>query len=113
MSSANMRSPWRSAFEPGCSIGVLTRLLARRCDALLSCDVAADAVSAAAQRTRDWPHVRVEQRDIPGQWPSGCFDLIVFSEILYYFGDEDLEQVLDRAVAALEPQGTLLAVHWG
>ncbi len=36
----------------------------------------------------------------------------MFSEILYYFGDRDLEQVLDCAVAALEPQGTLLAVHW-
>ncbi len=103
---------YRSAFEPGCSIGVLTHLLARRCDALLSCDVAAGAVSAAAQRTRDLPPVRVERRDILGQWPSGRCDLIVFSEILYYFGDRDLEQVLDCAVAALEPQGTLLAVHW-
>jgi SAM-dependent methyltransferase len=103
---------YRSAFEPGCSIGVLTDMLARRCDALLSCDVAAGAVSAAAQRTRDLPHVRVERRDIAGQWPSGRFDLIVFSEILYYFGDRDLEQVLDLAVAALEPEGTLLAVHW-
>ena len=103
---------YRSAFEPGCSIGVFTRLLARRCDALLSCDVAAAAVQAAARRTGDLPQVRVEQREIPGQWPSGRFDLIVFSEILYYFGDRDLEQVLDHAVAALEPDGTLLAVHW-
>jgi SAM-dependent methyltransferase len=103
---------YRRAFEPGCSVGVLTQMLAGRCNALLSCDVAAGAVSAAAQRTRDLPHVRVEQRDIPGQWPSGRFDLIVFSEILYYFGDEDLERVLDCAVAALEPQGTVLAVHW-
>ena len=35
---------YRSAFEPGCSIGVLTRMLAGRCDELLSCDVAAAAV---------------------------------------------------------------------
>jgi len=103
---------YRSAFEPGCSIGVLTRLLAGRCDALLSCDVAAAAVRAAALRTRDLPHVRVEQREIPGAWPPGRFDLIVLSEILYYFGDHDLEQVLKNAVSALEPEGTLLAVHW-
>jgi hypothetical protein len=37
---------------------------------------------------------------------------VVFSEILYYFGDHDLEQVLKNAVSALEPEGTLLAVHW-
>ena len=103
---------YRSAFEPGCSIGVFTRMLARRCDALLSCDVAAVAVQAAARRTGDLPQVRVEQREIPGQWPSGRFDLIVFSEILYYFGDHDLEHVVKNAVAALEPEGTLLAVHW-
>lgn len=103
---------YRSAFEPGCSIGVFTHLLARRCDALLSCDFAEAAVHAAAERTRDLPHVRVEQRDIPRQWPAGRFDLIVLSEILYYFGDHDLEQALKYAVAALEPEGTLLAVHW-
>src|SRR5258707_547060 len=55
----------RSAFEPGCSVGVLPRLLASRCDTLLSCDVAAAAVRAAAGRTQDLAHVRVEQRDIP------------------------------------------------
>lgn len=103
---------YRSAFEPGCSIGVLSRLLAGRCDALLSCDVAAAAVRASARRTADLPQVRVERREIPAGWPTGRFDLIVFSEFLYYFGDHDLEKVLERAVAALEPGGTLLAVHW-
>jgi cyclopropane fatty-acyl-phospholipid synthase-like methyltransferase len=103
---------YRSAFEPGCSIGVLTRQLAARCDALLACDLAAAAVDAAAGRTADLGHVRVERRDIPRQWPPGRFDLVVLSEILYYFGDEDLRQVLASATAALEPEGTLLAVHW-
>jgi len=103
---------YRSAFEPGCSIGVLTRLLAGRCDALLSCDVAATAVRAAARRTADLPQVRVEQRELPAGWPAGRFDLVVFSEFLYYFGDHDFEQVLQNAVAALEPEGTLVAVHW-
>ena len=103
---------YRSAFEPGCSVGVFSRLLAPRCDALLSCDLAGAAVQAAAQRTSDLPQVRVEQREIPRQWPSGRFDLVVLSEVLYYFGDRDLEQVLERAAASLEPDGTLLAVHW-
>ncbi len=103
---------YRRAFEPGCSIGVLSALLAPRCDALLCYDVAAAAAAAAARRTSGLPHVRVVQGQIPARWPDGRFDLIVLSEILYYFGDHDLEQVLKRAVAALEPDGTLLAVHW-
>jgi SAM-dependent methyltransferase len=103
---------YHHAFEPGCSIGVFTHMLAPRCDDLLSCDIAAGAVQAAARRTADQPQVRVEQRQIPGEWPPGRFDLIVLSEILYYFGDHDLQRILDSAVAALEPEGTLLAVHW-
>jgi SAM-dependent methyltransferase len=103
---------YRRAFEPGCSVGVLTEMLARRCDRVLACDVAAAAVRAAAKRTQAAPHVLVEQRALPGQWPTGSFDLIVFSEMLYYFGDRDLRAVLDRAVRALQPDGTLLAVHW-
>jgi SAM-dependent methyltransferase len=106
------RERYRAAFEPGCSVGVFTRMLAPRCGTLLSCDLAAAAVKATAARTPDLAQVRVEQRDIPRQWPSGRFDLIVLSEVLYYFGDHDLAQVLEHAVASLEPDGTLLAVHW-
>ena len=106
------RQRYRSAFEPGCSIGVLTAKLATRCDALLACDAIGSAVASARTRTAKLPGVRVEQRVIPGDWPSGAFDLIVFSELLYYFGDADLDQVLRLGIRALRPDGQLLAVHW-
>jgi len=100
------------AFEPGCSIGVMTERLARRCARVLSCDIAPAAVKAASARTASQPGVRVEQRALPDDWPDGDFDLIVFSEFLYYFGGPDLQRVLDLAGAALRPGGTLIAVHW-
>jgi SAM-dependent methyltransferase len=103
---------YEDAFEPGCSIGVLTHLLAGRCDRLLSCDVAEAAVGEARGRLRDRRHVRVEHRAIPGQWPEGSFDLIVFSEFLYYFCDRDLRRVVSLGERSLRPGGTLLAVHW-
>ncbi|HTS97121.1 MAG TPA: SAM-dependent methyltransferase [Streptosporangiaceae bacterium] len=103
---------YQRAFEPGCSIGVLTEQLGRRCTRLLSCDLSEAAVRAARNRTSGQPGVRVQQRILPRDWPSGRFDLIVFSEILYYFGGDELERVLRLSVAALRPGGTLLAVHW-
>lgn len=106
------RQRYGDAFEPGCSVGVLTGLLAPRCDRLLSCDMAPAAVKAAAEHTAHLPNVTVEQRAIPGGWPPGMYDLIVLSEFLYYFAGADLDHVLDLAVAALRPAGTLLAVHW-
>jgi SAM-dependent methyltransferase len=101
-----------SAFEPGCSVGVLTTRLATRCDRLLSCDAIPNAVASARSRTAGLPGVRVERRVIPGDWPEGPFDLVVLSEILYYFDDADLDQVLTLAVKTLNPDGHLLAVHW-
>ena len=106
------RQRYDDAFEPGCSIGVMTEQLARRCTNVLACDVAAAAVEAAAARAGDQPGVRVERRVLPRDWPDGDFDLIVFSEFLYYFGGPDLQRVLDLARAALRPGGTLIAVHW-
>ena len=106
------RERYGAAFEPGCSIGVLTAQLASRCDSLLACDAIADAVASARARTAGLPGVRVEQRAVPGQWPMGSFDLIVFSEILYYFDDADLNQMLRLGLLALRPGGHLIAVHW-
>jgi SAM-dependent methyltransferase len=106
------RERYGSAFEPGCSIGVLTRRLALRCDRLLACDATPEAVASARARTEGLPGVRVEQRVIPREWPSASFDLIVFSELLYYFGDDDLDQVIRLGLGSLRPGGQLLAVHW-
>ena len=106
------REHYEDAFEPGCSIGVMTEQLGRRCTTVLSCDVAAAAVKATATRVRGQSGVRVEQRALPDEWPDGDFDLIVFSEFLYYFGGPDLQRTLDLARSALRPGGTLIAVHW-
>lgn len=103
---------YADAFEPGCSIGVLTEMLSPRCGRVLSCDLAEAAVQAAAQRTSALRNVRVERRVIPREWPPGRFDLVVLSEFLYYFAGGDLDRVLDLAVSATREGGTVLAVHW-
>ncbi|HEV2638031.1 MAG TPA: SAM-dependent methyltransferase [Actinocrinis sp.] len=106
------KARYRNAFEPGCSVGELSVRLAARCDRLLSCDREARAVTAAASRLSGADHVRVEQRIIPEQWPHEAFDLIVLSEILYYFDAPTVNRILDSALATLAPGGTLAAVHW-
>lgn len=106
------RERYGAVFEPGCSIGVLSAKLAFRCDTLLACDAVPEAVASARARTASLPGARVEQRVIPRQWPQRSFDLIVFSELLYYFDDADLDRVLTLAIGSLCPGGHLLAVHW-
>lgn len=110
--AAATRPRYRSAFEPGCSTGRLTALLAPRCDRLLAVDAVPSAVETAAARLASAPHVTVRPGRVPADWPAGTFDLIVLSELAYYFDDADLATLLDRAVDSLEPGGDLVAVHW-
>lgn len=98
-----------SAYEPGCSIGVLTRGLAERCDRLLATDVAAAAVDATRARCADVPNVTVEQATLPDDWPDARVDLAVLSEVGYYFADDDARRLAARAFAGA---GTVIAVHW-
>ncbi|WP_327299153.1 MULTISPECIES: class I SAM-dependent methyltransferase [unclassified Streptomyces] len=106
------RARFRRAFEPACSVGELTLRLAERCDEVLACDRVGSAAGTAAHRTRDLPHVEVRQLALPAEWPEGSFDLVVLSEVLYYFDTPELTTVLEQSVDSLEPGGTLVAVHW-
>jgi len=106
------RPRYRSAFEPGCSTGALTARLAPRCDALLAVDGVESAVATASRRLAAEPHVTVARARMPQEWPARTFDLIVLSELGYYFDDRDLDTLLARTLTALEPGGDLVAVHW-
>jgi protein-L-isoaspartate O-methyltransferase len=106
------RPRYQRAFEPACSNGSLSSLLAARCGSLLAVDAIGAAVQRAQRRLADQAQVRVEQRQLPEQWPDGPFDLIVVSEFLYYLSGEYLLSVIERILATLEPSGTLIAVHW-
>lgn len=101
-----------SAFEPGCSFGLLTAGLARRCDRLLATDVVPDVVAAARRAVADQPHVRVEVAGVPAGWPEGVFDLIVLSELGYYLGTADLADLVERLDGSLSPEGVVVACHW-
>lgn len=106
------RARYERAFEPGCSVGELTCLLAERCARLLAADTVTSATSTARQRTAHLPHVTVEQLSVPRQWPEEPFDLIVLSEILYYFDEPSLQLLQERCVNSLTPGGHLVSVHW-
>ena len=106
------RPHYGSAFEPGCSIGDLTVQLAQRCDRVLAADLNATAVATTADRVSPYPHVQVAQLLLPGDWPSGRFDLIVLSEIAYFFTVDAWAQLCDSAAASLATGATVLACHW-
>ncbi len=100
------------AFEPGCSIGELTRRLSDRCDAVVSWDASATAVAAARRNCEDRRNVEFDVGTVPDRWPAGMFDLVVLSEIGYYVDQQGVARLRNRAIESLRSGGTLIAVHW-
>ena len=106
------RPRFARAFEVGCSIGVLTRQLAARCNAILAVDVAEAALQGAAVRCRDQSHVQFARMVVPQDWPPGAFDLILFSEVLYYLDDTDRAAAARLSLQSLSPSGAIILVNW-
>jgi SAM-dependent methyltransferase len=103
------------AFEPGCSIGALTAMLARRCDHVTAVDVADAAIRAADARLREAgcrDQVTLQRASLDEAWPPGPFDLLVLSEVGYYLDRDSLANVLRRECARLRSGATIVAAHW-
>ncbi|PPK88322.1 LmbE family N-acetylglucosaminyl deacetylase [Neolewinella xylanilytica] len=103
---------YRRALEIGSSIGVLSEGLAARCDALVGVDPVAKALDVARARLQDHPAVSFLRMSVPDDFPDGAFDLVVVSEVGYYWSRADLEKAIDLIGKALEPGGVLLLVHY-
>jgi cyclopropane fatty-acyl-phospholipid synthase-like methyltransferase len=103
---------YRSALEVGCSIGVLTRSLASRCDAVVSIDAAQTPLAEARRRCADLPGVRFEQMFVPDEWPDGVFELVLLSEVIYYLSREDVGRLASRVTRSLSREGSVILVHW-
>lgn len=99
-------------FEPACSIGVLTRLVAPHVDQLVACDASATAVQLARTRPQAPANVELYRASLPDDWPSGTFDLVIFSELGYYWDEAGLNGVLARLEQSLADRSVLMAVHW-
>lgn len=105
------RARYESAFEPGCSVGLLSELLASRCQRLLSCDRPGAALALASRRLKSFPNVRVQERTLPFDWPKETFDLVVLSELAYYFDAATLNHILDLVIESTDRGAHVVAVH--
>lgn len=103
---------YANAFEPGCSVGVLSEHLAPRCHRLLASDMMGAPLVLATERLEAHPNVQVEERTIPTDWPDEIFDLVVLSEFAYYFDVETLAHITSLVCATTIVGAHVVAVHW-
>ena len=85
---------------------------APRCHRLIGADCAPAAVAEARQRTQHCGNVAIERHLAPQSMPDGRFDLMVFSEVLYFFSDAALDQIAGFVEQRLERNGDCVLVNY-
>ena len=103
---------FENALEIGCATGVLSRQLAPHCARLFALDVSDQALDLARERSAAQTVIRYRRAEVPRDWPDGSFDLIVFSEVLYFLSAQEIAAVSRQACDALAPDGLCLLVNW-
>lgn len=106
------KNMYKNVFEVGCSIGILTEMLALRAEKLLAVDASEAPLSKARQRLIKYHAVVIEKMNVPTEFINAPADLIVLSEVAYYLNNDDLKTLREKTLQQLEKGGQLLMVHW-
>ena len=106
------KESYENAFEIGCSIGVLTRLLAKKCRQLLATDISQKALDQAIDRCKDLNNITFEKLNFPDELPEEKFDLIMISEVAYYLTAGDWDFAMEHLYKKMLPGANVVLVHW-
>jgi len=106
------REKYENALEIGCSIGVLTQLLAEKCIRLLATDVSEKALDVAAKRCAELDNVSFQLLSFPKELPENQYDLIMISEVAYYLSYNDWEYAMKILFERILKGGHIVLVHW-
>jgi 2-polyprenyl-3-methyl-5-hydroxy-6-metoxy-1,4-benzoquinol methylase len=94
--------------ELGCSDGVFTARLARRCRSVTACDISRVALELAAQRCRQFGNVAFRKLDIARDSMPARYDIVFAMDVLeFVHGRAHLRAVIRRLADAVHPQGFL------
>ena len=100
------------SLEVGCSIGVFTGLLTKRCEHVVAIDFSHSAIGLAHQNLAGVENVDLLRAGFPEDTPPGSWDLIVCSEILYYLQRPQLEEAIGWTRAQLAYGASIVVVSW-
>lgn len=100
------------ALEVGCAIGVLSQRLAAVCEALVAVDVSETALDQAKARCAGLANVELRLMALPAETPVGAFDVVLLSEVAYYWDDWDITRMGEVLRDKVAPGGRVLLVHW-
>lgn len=101
-----------NTLEIGCSIGVLTELLAQKSIRLLATDISEKALGLAKKRCENLENVLFKKLNFKSELPNDHYDLIMVSEVAYYLSPKDWKAAMENLYEILKSEGNIVLVHW-
>lgn len=102
---------YKLILEPGCSIGVLTEKLSPLADSIEAFDISPTATKLASIRCSHLKNVSIRCESLLDAIPNSCTDLLLLSEIGYYFEASVLSKIINRIISSSSSQLSILACH--
>lgn len=103
---------YENVLEIGCSIGVLTQLLAQKSNHLLATDISEKALDRAKKRCENLENITFKKLNFQNELPEDQYDLIMVSEVAYYLSPNDWELAVGNLFDRLKSDGNIVLVHW-
>nr|WP_226002182.1 non-ribosomal peptide synthetase [Paenibacillus sp. BJ-4] len=100
----------KRVLELGCGTGLLLFQVAPMCEHYMGTDISLKAIQRLEMLTKSMPHVRLQHQPAHNMEgiDSGSYDLVILNSVIQYFPSvEYLLDVLDAAVRAVRPGGTV------
>lgn len=111
MATLGFEKRFGSILEIGCGEGNMTARLATISGRTLATDISDMAVRRTREMTSSFPNVDTRRLDLLSDEPPGQFDLVVASEVLYYFEKGQLPAVLERITSCVKSGGSVALIH--
>lgn len=108
---ATVRGPgdWGKALEIGCSEGIFTVELARRCRHVDAVDLSTVACTRAAARCADLENVTIRRGNLLENRPGNSYDIILAMCVWEYLhGRSQHSEAASKVLSALRPGGLLI-----
>lgn len=103
---------YEAALEIGCSIGELSARIAPICTSFLGVDIAEAPLVQARHRCAHILGAEFRRATLPRDWPHGTYDLIILSEVLYFFSAPEIARLAALVRASLRQDSRIILVNW-
>lgn len=101
---------YKNVLDVGCGIGILAEKISPCCQRIIGIDFSPKAISLARNRCGKLENVSFLERDIRTFDFQDDYDLIIFSEVLYYLEDKFIERIINRLKKNLSDSARIIIV---